>query len=65
MNMAQWLLSIGMKPKPLVRDGLAAPAIKTDAMTTTVWDQEMGGSVEVPMETSKARERPPSERICK
>lgn len=65
MNMAQWLLSIGMKPSPLTRDGLAAPAIKTDAMATTAWDQEMGGSVIVPMKTSKARERPPSERICK
>lgn len=65
MNMAQWLLSIGMKPPRLDRTGLAAPAIKTDGLKTTVWDGEMGGSVDVPMKTSKARERPPSERICK
>lgn len=59
MNMAQWLLSIGMKPQILARDGLAAPALNTDGATTTVWDKELGGAVRVPVKTTKAREKPP------
>lgn len=65
MNVAQYLLSIGMRPPSLPKDGLAAPAIKTDAMTTQHWDGELGGAVDIPVKTTKARQRPPSERICK
>lgn len=48
MNFAQWALSIGQKPKPLVRSGLACPAIHLGERFDEVWDAEAGGVVDVP-----------------
>lgn len=54
MNEAKFLLSIGMKPKPFIKEGLFLPAIKyNDRGLREVWDSEQDGTVMIPHRTTK------------
>ena len=53
MNYAQFLLQLGMKPRPLVKPDLASPPVQTAPRTTERWDREHGGAVCVPVTVSK------------
>jgi hypothetical protein len=54
MNFAHWALSIGQKPRPLIRDGLACPAVHLGPRLSEVWDSELGGTVFFPSPPIKA-----------
>ena len=53
MNYAQFLLQLGMKPRPLFKPDLASPPVQTSPRSTERWDKELGGAVRVPITVSK------------